>query len=359
MGCFTPYYVKGIYVPCGKCYDCRLKKRQDWCFRMFQELRDRQVAFFVTLTYNDDNIPNKVYDRKHLNNYQSDNYYTLSKDDASTFLKTLQKNLRKKFFEPRTVIRDKGTLFETKKTVNGALCRYYLIGEYGDKCHITHGTNRPHYHAIIYFPKGCSDRVAREVLEESWSFGFVDIAPVTFADINYVAKHQFKECKGNDYQRKYAPIFATMSRFKGGLGSCYMKYLSHSNPTRNSRLSVLLNGYRIALPQFYRKKLFPDKMTDSEMHEFQLINNDHWHRQFAAAFGIRGMSNDYWLQSQAEQGSYLYLDFRQLGFELSNIRWRKYVRKKFSRNFVRAKLHERLQKNQYYVQYIQGKKTAA
>lgn len=362
MGCFTPYYVQtqNLYVPCGKCYNCRLQKRQAWCFRMQQELQSRPVAFFVTLTYSDENVPNKIYDRKHLDSYHTDNFQTLSKEDVSIFIATMQKQLRRRFYAPY--------VSKSGKTRNGALVRYYVIGEYGDKVHITHGTNRPHYHGIFYFPKGCSKEIAIDVLNSSWSLGIVDIQPVTFADINYVAKHQFKESKGNDYQRKHAPIFATMSRSRGGLGVDYTKFVERRHPSRTTQLYVLLNGYRLALPQFYRKRLFPDKMTDAQMNEFRAKNLDEYGRKFAAAFGITKPSADAFHQSQAEQGRYFYTEFRQLGFSLSNMRWRRYVRKKFTRNYVRARIHAQRLKNefltQYYstrnnVQYIQSQKASA
>ena len=332
MGCFTPYYVKGAYVPCGKCYGCRLDKRQSWCFRLLQELRDRPTAFFVTFTYNDDNVPYALYDRKHLDRYSTKNFDVLSKDDASALIKSLQTNLR------------------GLTSNNRLLVRYYLIGEYGDKCHITKGTNRPHYHALLYFPKGVSVHVAREVILRSWSYGFIDIDNVTFADINYVAKHQFKECKGNDYQRKYAPIFAKMSRYKGGLGVCYLPFLQRLHPTRTSKLYCLLNSFKIAVPQFYRKKLFPDKMTPEENFEFLKNNQEMWHGRFAAAFGIT--------ENQIDNGAYLYKEFRQLGFAMSNFRWRRYARQKFSRQYVRYRLKQQSQKSAY-VQYLQRKKAAA
>lgn len=327
-----------MYVPCGKCYGCRLEKRQAWCFRLFQELRDRPMAFFCTFTYDDQHVPNKLYDVKHLDRYKTDNYNVLSKDDASQLIKDLQTNLR--------------SLIHSKS----ALVRYYLIGEYGDKCDITHGTNRPHYHAILYFPKGVSKHIAQTVINRSWHYGFIDIANVTFADINYVAKHQFKESRGNDYQRRNAPIFAKMSRYKGGLGSCYLPYLQMLHPNRLSKLHVLLNGYKLAVPQFYRKKLFPDKMTPEEMTNFMIDNNAKWHREFAAAFGISCPVSPL-DRDQADSGSILYEEFRRVGITMSNIRWRKYAQKKFSRLYVKNKIKQR-RNNSEYVRYIQSKKTS-
>lgn len=336
MGCFTPFYVKGAYVPCGKCYACRLNKRQAWCFRLVQEKRSRPNCMFVTFTYNEDSVPNRLFDKTHLYRYKTSNYMTLSKSDASQLIKDLQRNLRK-------LTRDK------------SLVRYYLIGEYGDKVNVTHGTNRPHYHAILYFPKSVTRSQAEEIVKMSWNKGFVDIDNVTFADINYVAKHQFKECRGNDYQRKFAPIFSTMTRYNGGLGSSYLPFLQRLHPSRNTRLYVLLNGYKIACPQFYRKRLFPDKMTDSEWTQFLINNSSNWHRKFAATFNIIKGDEFY---SQSDYGASLYSEYRQLGFARSNFRWRQYVRKKFTRLYVKDKLKKQRDKNEY-IRHIQSKKASA
>lgn len=363
MGCFTPYYVQSqqLFVPCGKCYDCRLQKRQAWCFRMQQELQARPTAFFVTLTYSEQNVPNRKFDVKHLVRYSTDNFNTLSKEDASNFIATMQKELRRRYKEyvtRKVPVKNPelGDAIYKEKKVNTALVRYYLIGEYGDKCHVVEGTNRPHYHAILYFPKGCSEDIAKEVVNSSWSLGIVDIQPVSFADINYVAKHQFKESKGNDYQRTHAPIFATMSRYKGGLGDNYTKFVSRRHPTRNSALYVLLNGYRLALPQFYRKKLFPEKMTDAEIAVYREKNLEDYGQKFAAAFGITSNDNGIFHDTQAQAGRYLYKEFRELGFSLSNMRWRRYAAKKFTRNFVRAKISEARKRNQYLTEYFDKKR---
>lgn len=362
MGCFTPYYVPSqqLFVPCGKCYNCRLVKRQAWCFRMQQELQSRPTAFFVTFTYDEENVPNMIYDRKHLGSYHTDNYQTLSKEDASELIRTMQRELRRRFkqYVTRKVpVKDAqlGDAIYKEVKKNIALVRYYLIGEYGDKCHIISGTNRPHYHAILYFPKGCSKEIARDVILSSWNRGLVDIAPVTFADINYVAKHQFKESKGNDYQRKHAPIFATMSRYKGGLGDNYTQFVSRRHPSRNSQLYVLLNGYRLALPQFYRKKIFPDKMTDSEMQVFRRRNFDDYGRKFAAAFGIT-QGDGVFTHTQGEAGLSLYQDFRQLGFSLSNLHWIRYTKQKFTRNYVRHRVHQQRMKNAFLTEYYETKR---
>ena len=77
--------------------------------RIMNEVRMHDVSCFVTLTYNDENLP-------------KDN--TLVKEDLQKFWK----DLRYRIFPEKI--------------------RYFASGEYGDE------TQRPHYHAVIfnYFP---------------------------------------------------------------------------------------------------------------------------------------------------------------------------------------------------------------
>ena len=48
-----------IKVACGKCPECRKQKCQDWIFRTFWEFQEfKDISpFFVTLTYDDVNLP--------------------------------------------------------------------------------------------------------------------------------------------------------------------------------------------------------------------------------------------------------------------------------------------------------------
>ena len=95
-----------IQVPCGNCVECLEKKRSEWSFRLQQELKVSDSAYFITLTYSEENLPEE-----------------LSKEHCQKFLKRLRKQNDK---------------YTTKKL------RYYLAGEYGDK------TKRPHYHMIVF-----------------------------------------------------------------------------------------------------------------------------------------------------------------------------------------------------------------
>lgn len=58
MQCYRMITLKtGLVVPCGKCPACLANQRQEWVFRLKQEYLASNFAIFVTLTYNDENVP--------------------------------------------------------------------------------------------------------------------------------------------------------------------------------------------------------------------------------------------------------------------------------------------------------------
>lgn len=123
-------------VPCGKCLWCLQKKRADWSFRLFQELNVSESAHFLTLTYDDEKLPEEG----------------LRKRDLQLFFKKLRKS-------------------------NSAKIRYYAVGEYGTR------TSRAHYHAIM-FNLDVTCPVA-----QIWDKGHVQVGSVTPASIHYVTKY--------------------------------------------------------------------------------------------------------------------------------------------------------------------------
>lgn len=164
----TPYVDSTWYgiVPCGKCLSCRCDYSREWSNRMILELKDHPKAMFVTLTYNNDNLP-----------ISDQGYPTLCKRDVQLFFKRLRKHFV------------------------GVTIRYYLAGEYGIR------TNRPHYHAIIYgiglddFTdidyRGCNEIgspfYTSPTLEKIWSHGFVLFSDVSWRTCNYVARYVLKK----------------------------------------------------------------------------------------------------------------------------------------------------------------------
>lgn len=150
MQCTSPIRIRNGTFPCGKCLSCRIAKSREWSARLVHELGAWSDALFVTLTYDDEHLPENR---------------SLVKSDLQKFFKRLRKNYKKPL-------------------------RYFACGEYGDT------TMRPHYHAIIY-GIGYKDR---QVIKDSWHFcqwqNFNDkkaFGTVTYDSCRYVSDYIFKK----------------------------------------------------------------------------------------------------------------------------------------------------------------------
>lgn len=232
MRCFNPYRPHGedgIAFPCGQCTACRINRAQDWTKRLYDELNYwNGLASFVTLTYNNENLPENE---------------TLVKKDLQLFFKRLRKNLE----------------------YDGRRIKYYACGEYGDNF------GRPHYHAIIY---GLSptDRLDRIRIVDSWPlcdesiFNLKHIGDVWLKgnaidvvnrkDIQYVAKYVQKKWTGDKAKQEYEqtgriPPFALMSK---GLGK-EQANIEYKFMLENG--FSWLDGKKVPIPRYYRKK-FPE-----------------------------------------------------------------------------------------------------
>lgn len=121
---------------CGKCLYCMNKKNREWTNRLLLESKWHTEKYFLTLTYNNENLPN--------NN-------TLIKRDYQNFLKRY------------------------RKAIYPIQIRYYAVGEYGEE------KGRAHYHMLIYGHIPNDLKKINETLYDSeqinklWKKGFVTI----------------------------------------------------------------------------------------------------------------------------------------------------------------------------------------
>lgn len=134
-----------------------------------------------------------------------------------------------------------------RKLCPGSTLRYYAVGEYGST------NNRPHYHAIIF-------NVPRETLfHDAWGLGQIHIGSVTPDSCAYTMKYIDKQSVTRLFGSRddRVPEFPLMSK---GLGDSYLtpdviKY----HQADISRLYLTKDGgYRVALPRYYRQRIFSD-----------------------------------------------------------------------------------------------------
>lgn len=211
-----------IKLACGQCVGCRLERSRQWAVRCLHEAKLHERNCFITLTYNDANVP--------VGN-------SLCLPDFQKFMKRLRKEM-----SPQRV-------------------RFFHCGEYM-KSFI------PHYHALL-FGKDWKDKVKWSVngrgdilyrspsLEKLWPFGFSLIGDVTFESAAYVARYVLKKVVGDrddldrlvlkDSGEVLSPEYVTMSRRPGIGTSWFNKYMSDVYP-RGKRV---IRGRDMRPPRFY------------------------------------------------------------------------------------------------------------
>jgi len=162
-----------MQFPCRNCVGCKVDRSKEWAVRCMHEASMHQDNMFITLTYNEENLPE---DRG------------LNHDHFKEFMKRLRDNV---------------------KYVNGKKIKYYMCGEYGEEFH------RPHYHAIIFGHRMDDCKKMGKYwhspkLEKLWGKGFVSIGNVTMESCSYVARYIMKKITGDQaedhYKREYLDI---------------------------------------------------------------------------------------------------------------------------------------------------------
>lgn len=231
MPCLSPISVpkKGyvdlrVTVACGQCVGCRVDRTQDWTMRIVHEASLHELNQFVTLTYDDINLPPSG---------------TLKKKDLQDFMKRLRYHHKQKL-------------------------RYFAVGEYGDQL------ERPHYHAILFGidfadkrPHSKNDKgdqlYTSPLLDEIWGRGHAFLGSVGVESAAYVAKYCIKKVNGSmaaSYYGSRAPEFAVMS-LKPGIGSGWFeKFQSDVYPSD----FVVLRGKKRSPPRFYDDQIDPDEL---------------------------------------------------------------------------------------------------
>jgi len=226
-----------IKLPCGKCPECCKDYYTQWATRGSRELSQWDTSLFITLTYNEENLPADK---------------SLNKEHVKKFIKRLKKYFR-----------------STKENP----VRQIYCGEYGTK------TYRPHYHCVMfnvdfhdkrkhYISTAGHQVYTSELLTKLWGKGNAEFGFATPASIAYLFKYILKK-KSRKEKRKPLSItvdgltydvaheFIEPSR-NPGIGS----YLRESNSIRKGYLTV--NGVKQKLPKYYLEAL---KSRDPEAYE--------------------------------------------------------------------------------------------
>lgn len=212
-----------LKLPCGRCIGCRLEKSRQWAVRLMHENKMHDVSCFLTLTYDDDNMPLGG---------------SLSKRDLQLFMK----RLRKKYSDRRI--------------------RFYACGEYGDQ------SQRPHYHLLLFnhwFEDAKLIRKGEHALYESkdckelWPYGLNAFGEVNWQRCQYVARYILKKLNGPLAEdnltciTQYGEVIVRQSQFtvmsrRPGIGA---KWFDQYHDEVYAYDSVISNGHEAKPPRFY------------------------------------------------------------------------------------------------------------
>lgn len=174
MICKNPFVKGSIAHGCGQCLPCRINKRRQWTHRMMLESISHEHSSFLTLTYDDDNVPDGG---------------SLVPQHVSDFIRSYRKR-------------------------SGQSVRYFAVGEYGD------ATERPHYHMALFGVGAPYDPQDSPIVRDAWNFGFHYHGTLTVQSAHYIAGYVTKKMTHEEDERLQGrhPEFARMS-LKPGIGA--------------------------------------------------------------------------------------------------------------------------------------------
>lgn len=298
---------QSVQIPCGKCIGCRLEYSRQWANRCMLELQYHESAYFLTLTYNDGNLPL----RWHVDDKtgEASRVASLVKRDWQLFMK----RLRRAFPDQQL--------------------RFFMSGEYGEQ------NFRPHFHAIIFGLKIPDLRFYKKLdkydyftsssIQKIWDFGanlshepldnpdqkvynvdtgkwcvtplttrgLVIIGEVNWDTCAYTARYVMDKLKGPDanfyVEQGVEPPFSLMSR-RPGIGrqyyddhDCYeYSYINVATPQ---------GGKKFQAPKYF------DRLLESDDPE-----------RFAEIKQRRKAFSQQWQEAKLAQTDLKYLDFLEV-----------------------------------------------
>lgn len=192
-------------VPCGKCYECVKRRRNDWYVRCAYEARQSLYTYFGLLTYAQVGT-------------------NLDKRDVQLFLKRLR--------------------------AYGYSFKYLIAGEHGDR------TDRPHWHCLFF----SNSPIDYRKIAQAWKGGYKkDLENQagwirfelirSMRSIRYTVKYLYKY-DGLD------PRFVLMVSKNPAIGKGFLNSQKYFLERRSA--SFTFDGKPVAMPRYYKRKIFGD-----------------------------------------------------------------------------------------------------
>lgn len=262
-----------VPIPCGQCIGCRLEHSRQWAIRCMLESEQYDENYFITLTYDDHNVP--------YNEYVDDDgviqtSMTLVKKDMQDFIKRVRRDLEYRGLES---------------------FRYFYCGEYGSV------SARPHYHMIafglhlddleFYKATDYGNLYTSQYLTDKWKHGIVVVGNVTFESCSYVSRYIVKKQKGEssavyDYYN-ICPEYIDMSR-RPGIGKGYFE--DRYSDVYNRDAIVMRGGVLMRPPRYFDNLM--DNIDEDLMSDIKLKRRD-------IAESLQKIKDDYTTADYQEQ----------------------------------------------------------
>lgn len=199
-------YFGKIEIPCGQCIGCRLEYSRQWAIRCVLEAQEYENNWFLTLTYDDDHLPESlpIFDPITGEVFDYFDSSPLNRNELTLFIKNFRRQLEYHF--------------------NHTGVRFYYCGEYGSI------SKRPHYHLIVFnVPSLKLRKIGQnkmgdplyncDFVDKIWKKGYAVIAAVNWDTCAYVARYMLKKHKGKDsdyyVNNGLVPEFSGCSRNPG------------------------------------------------------------------------------------------------------------------------------------------------
>lgn len=268
-------------IKCGKCFECREMKRDEYIYRAYWEAKDtwrhNGYIIFDTLTYRDEELP-------HIKDFLPDksnlpNFSCFNNNDYVKFVKRLRMYISRKYGKHHHI-------------------RIFTAAEYGtsDK-----GTHRPHYHILVYYYNDMSvgniqPTTLSYLIHSKWNKGrtdgIIERGPFNFLKercfdtetthelnvVRYIAKYTEKDSsfertinerinqifKYNDYNTRLAKlaikrVVKQYSRIPQKFGAYALEQMNLQEVYNTNKVSYpdtrdIVKS--MPLPDYYRRKLY-------------------------------------------------------------------------------------------------------
>lgn len=228
---------KICFVPCGKCSGCLNRRASAWSFRLMQEEKASDTAYFITLTYATQHAC-----------ITRNGYLSTKKSDLQKYFRSVRDDHR------------------YRKSKNKSI-KYFAVGEYGGKI------KRPHYHVLLFngqldimfskkdiaLLKMSNFDGQQRVISKHWTKGHVTVGTVSGASVGYVMKYisePVKNFKINDDRER---PFSIMSNGLG-IGYCTQESLLWHHEDMLNRMYVNVgDGKKATMPRYYKDKFYHKK----------------------------------------------------------------------------------------------------